>query len=205
MNTARRDSNPQPAVLETAALPIELLPLIRSLMHVRVICARNRQGYNYVDDFRNTRPAPTVLPPSRMAKRIVFSIATGVISSTSIADVIAGHDHLDAFRQLDRAGHVRGAEIELRAVVGEERRVPAAFVLRENVDLRLELLVRLDRARLGDDHGRARRRPSSCRGAAADVVAGARFIEELAEHFDVGDGRLRGRRECRRARLPPSS
>src|SRR5213592_126045 len=31
-----------------------------------------------------TRPAPTVFPPSRMAKRIVFSIAMGVINSTSM-------------------------------------------------------------------------------------------------------------------------
>src|SRR5882757_6837440 len=38
-------------------------------------------------------------------------------------DVVAGHHHFDAFRELDRAGHVRGAEIELRAIVGEERRV----------------------------------------------------------------------------------
>ena len=42
-------------------------------------------------------------------------------------DVVAGHDHLDAFRQLDRAGHVGRAEVELRTVVGEERRVAAAL------------------------------------------------------------------------------
>ena len=30
-----------------------------------------------------TRPAPTVLPPSRIAKRMVFSMAIGVINSTS--------------------------------------------------------------------------------------------------------------------------
>ena len=46
-----------------------------------------------------TRPAPTVLPPSRMAKRMVFSMATGVMSSTSIDDVVARHDHLDACRE----------------------------------------------------------------------------------------------------------
>ena len=136
------------------------------------------------------RPAPTVLPPSRMAKRMVFSMATGVMSSTSIGDVVAGHDHFDAFGELDRAGHVRGAEVELRAVVGEERRVTAALFLREDVDLRLELLVRLDRAGLGDDHAALDVVLLGAAEQQADVVAGARLVEELAEHFDVGDGRL---------------
>jgi len=43
--------------------------------------------------------------------------------------VVARHDHLGALRQVDDAGDVRGAEVELRAVVVEERGVPAAFVL----------------------------------------------------------------------------
>src|SRR3954468_11358409 len=51
--------------------------------------------------------------------------------------VVARHDHLLALRELDRAGHVRRAEVELRTVVVEERRVPSALVLREDVDLRL--------------------------------------------------------------------
>src|SRR3546814_8338681 len=46
------------------------------------------------------------------------------------------------------AGHVRRAEIELGTVVGEERRVAAAFVLRQDVDLGLELGVRGDRTGL---------------------------------------------------------
>src|SRR6476619_3685425 len=39
--------------------------------------------------------------------------------------VVARHDHLLAFRELDRAGHVGRPEVELRAVVVEERRVAA--------------------------------------------------------------------------------
>src|SRR5262245_63800128 len=65
--------------------------------------------------------------------------------------VVARHDHLLALRELDRAGHVRRAEVELRAVVVEEWRVPPALVLREDVDLRLELRVRRDRGRLRED------------------------------------------------------
>jgi hypothetical protein len=63
--------------------------------------------------------------------------------------------------RLDHAGHVRRAEDELWRVAGRERRVAAAFVLRQDEDLRPALLrtVRTsrpcphnptpDRARLG--------------------------------------------------------
>src|SRR4026207_1900215 len=51
--------------------------------------------------------------------------------------VVARHDHLLALRELDRAGHVRRAEVELRTVVVEERRVPSALVPREDGDLGL--------------------------------------------------------------------
>ena len=37
-----------------------------------------------------TTPAPTVLPPSRMAKRSFSSIAIGTISATSIATLSPG-------------------------------------------------------------------------------------------------------------------
>src|SRR5690606_33271802 len=44
--------------------------------------------------------------------------------------VVAGHHHLDAFRKLHRARDVGRAEVELRAVALEERRVTATLVLR---------------------------------------------------------------------------
>src|SRR5690348_18384137 len=46
-------------------------------------------------------------------------------------DVVARHHHLGAFRQMHDAGHVGGAEVELWAIVGEERRVPATLFLGE--------------------------------------------------------------------------
>ena len=69
-------------------------------------------------------------------------MATGVIARRHL-DVVAGHDHLNAFGQLDRAGHVRGADVELGPVAGEERRVAAALVLGQHVDLSLELVCGL--------------------------------------------------------------
>src|SRR5215207_1880063 len=49
--------------------------------------------------------------------------------------VVPGHDHLLALGKRDLAGHVRRPEVELRAVLGEERRVPATLLLAEDVDL----------------------------------------------------------------------
>lgn len=55
--------------------------------------------------------------------------------------VVTGHHHLGALRQCHHTGHVGGAEVELRTVVVEERRVPAALVLGQDVDLAFELGV----------------------------------------------------------------
>src|SRR6187399_1803266 len=60
-------------------------------------------------------------------------------------DVVARHDHLGALGEDHFAGHVGSAEVELRAVVGEERRVTATLVLRQHVNLGRELGVRRDR------------------------------------------------------------
>src|ERR1039457_1269871 len=47
--------------------------------------------------------------------------------------VVTRQHHLGALGQLHDAGHVRGAEVELRPVVVEERRVPPALVLGQDV------------------------------------------------------------------------
>ena len=78
---ARRDSNPQPTVLETVALPIELLAYQSN-------CKSDDRHrlYNIFD----TTPAPTVFPPSRIANFKPSSIAIGVISSTFILTLSPG-------------------------------------------------------------------------------------------------------------------
>src|SRR5215213_6078761 len=108
-------------------------------------------------------------------------------------DVIARHHHLGAFRQMHHSSDVRRAEVELRAVIGEERRVTTALLLRENVGFGLELGVRLYRTRLAQNLtafdflalGAAQQR--------TDVVARLTLIEQLAEHFHAGDHSLDGR------------
>src|SRR6266850_7519934 len=44
-------------------------------------------------------------------------------------DVVPGHDHLRTLGQLHIAGHVGGAQVELRAVAREEGGVPATLLL----------------------------------------------------------------------------
>ena len=70
---ARRDSNPQPPVLETGALP--------------VVLRAYESDYSRISE---TTPAPTVRPPSRIAKRSSLSIAIGMISSTVISTLSPG-------------------------------------------------------------------------------------------------------------------
>ena len=55
--------------------------------------------------------------------------------------MVARHNHLNALGQLDGAGNVGGAEIELGTVAGEEGGMAAAFFLGQNVNLALELGV----------------------------------------------------------------
>src|SRR5471030_584094 len=62
--------------------------------------------------------------------------------------VVARHHHFGTGRQVHHAGHVGGAEVKLRTVVGEERSMTTALFLGEDVGFRLELGVRLDRAGL---------------------------------------------------------
>src|SRR3954468_10961440 len=105
--------------------------------------------------------------------------------------VVARHDHLLALRELDRAGHIRRAEVELRAVVVEERRVPSALVLRQHVDLCLELRVRRDRARLCEHLATLDLLALRSAQESARVVAGLGVVERLLEHLEPGDDGLR--------------
>src|ERR1700730_518234 len=107
-------------------------------------------------------------------------------------DVVAGHHHLGTLRQLDLTGHVGGPHVELRAVALEERGVAATLFLGQDVDLRVELGVRLDRSRLGQDLAALDLLALDPAKQAADVVARLAGIEQLVEHLDTGHDRLAG-------------
>src|SRR5207249_5973001 len=90
-------------------------------------------------------------------------------------------------RELDRARHVRRAEIELRAVVVEERRVTTALVLREDVHLCLEERVRRDRPGLREHLPPLDVLTLDAAKQRACVVACLRVVERLLEHLEAGD------------------
>ena len=79
--------NPQPAVLETAALPVELLAYVDPAISshtIRLLISVNHFKISVIT------PAPTVRPPSRMAKRLPVSNATGEINSTRMFTLSPG-------------------------------------------------------------------------------------------------------------------
>src|SRR3954452_20977675 len=104
-------------------------------------------------------------------------------------DVVARHHHLRALGQVGDAGHVGRAEVELGPIAGEERRVAAALLLLEDVDLGLELGVRGDRPGLAEHLAALDVLALGAAQQAADVVARLALVEDLAEHLDAGDDR----------------
>jgi hypothetical protein len=70
--------------------------------------------------------------------------------------------------------------------------VTAAFFLRQDVHFGFELGVRRDRARLARTWPRSTSSRFDAAQQRADVVASFTLVEQLAEHFDAGAGRLLG-------------
>src|SRR5207237_6481323 len=93
-----------------------------------------------------TTPAPTVRPPSRMAKRSPSSIAIGAINSISI-EMLSPGITISVPSGSHRARHIGRAEVELRPVVGKKRGVPPALLLGQDIGLALTVGVRRDRPR----------------------------------------------------------
>src|ERR1700758_880306 len=104
--------------------------------------------------------------------------------------VVTGHHHLGTIRQRHHTGYVGGAEVELRAVVVEERRVPSALVLGQDVHAALELGVRRGGTGLDDDLAALHVLTLDTTQQQPDVVAGLALVEQLAEHLHTGDGGL---------------
>src|SRR5580698_841297 len=104
--------------------------------------------------------------------------------------VIARHDHLDALREFDRARDVGRAEVKLRPVVAEDRRMPPAFFLRQHVDFGFEFFMRLHRTWLGEHLAALDLVAIDAAKQHADVVAGDTRVEQLAEHLDARNNGL---------------
>src|SRR5690606_13390871 len=108
---ARRESNPQPAVLETAALPIELLALNSN--QAGNYADLNNQNQRLLDDLGNHAGANGTAAFANRETQTVFHGDRSDQGNNHL-DVVARHHHLNAFRQLAVTGHVSGTEVELR-------------------------------------------------------------------------------------------
>src|SRR5579883_1199338 len=102
-------------------------------------------------------------------------------------DVIAGHDHLDAFGQADGPGDIGGADVELGPIAVEEGGMAPALFFGEDIDLGLELLVGFDGAGFGQDLAALDLVALHAAQQDADVVAGHAGIQGFLEHLDAGD------------------
>ena len=135
-----------------------------------------------------TAPAPTVRPPSRMAKRLPSSRATGVMSSTSMLMLSPGMIISTPSGRMQRPGHIGGADVELGPVAIEEGGMPSALLLGQDIDLGGKAGVRLDAARLGQHLPPLHLGPLDPAQEAAHVVAGLALIQGLLEHLHPGAG-----------------
>ena len=87
---ARRESNPQPAVLETAALPIELLAFVPGTRHVQC-CATRGCSFNDFGDhtgahrapaFAHRKPQPLFHRDRRYQLTVIWMLSPGITIST---------------------------------------------------------------------------------------------------------------------------
>jgi len=131
-------------------------------------------------------PDPTVLPPFTDSE-----LQTGLDGDRrdeldGDLDVVTGHAHFDALRQMGDAGYVSRTEVELRAIAVEERLMASAFILRQNVDLSDKARMRLDGSGCGDDLSATDFVTRDTAEQETDVIAGFGVVEHLAEHLDSG-------------------
>src|SRR5262249_51453451 len=90
---------------------------------------------------------PTAFPDGEVAPDVE---GDSLVQVHGNGGIVAGHDHFDSARQLHFAGDVGRPEEELRLVPTEKRRVTAAFLLAQDINLTLELQPRADRPRSSD-------------------------------------------------------
>src|SRR2546422_112673 len=118
--------------------------------------------------------------------------------------VVPRHHHLHPRRQLHRPRHVRRPQIKLRPIPLEERRMPPAFFLRQDVHLTLKLRVRRDALRLRQHHPPLHLVLLHPPQQQPHVVPRLPLVQQLAEHLHPRHHRLLVRPEPHHLHfLPP--
>ena len=86
------------------------------------------------------------------------------------------------------AGHIRGTDVELRAIASKEGGVATAFFLGEHIDLTFELGVGGDGAWLHQHHAPFDVFLLDAAKKQTSVVASHALFKLLPEHFHTGNG-----------------
>src|SRR5690606_21963664 len=86
------------------------------------------------------------------------------------------------------AGHVGGAEVELRTVFVLERRVTATFFFFEDIHLGFEFGMRFHGSGFADHHSTLDVFFLDAAEQESNVVASLTVVEDLAEHFNTCNG-----------------
>src|SRR5581483_10997741 len=102
-------------------------------------------------------------------------------------DVVARHHHLHTFRQFDRAGHIRGTDVELGTITVKEGSMATTLFFGEDIDLGLEPLVRLDRAGFGKDLAALDVGALNATEQTAHVITSDAGVQGFLEHLDACD------------------
>src|SRR6185369_6494712 len=170
----QRGSNPRPAVLETAALPTELYP------------------YPSLDDFGDDAGSDGAAAfADRKPQLLLFRSRRDQLNLHR--HIVPRHHHLGPRGKRHNPGHIGRPEIKLRTIVGEERRVPPALLLGQNISLGSELLVRRDRTRLRQNLTALNPGPLNPAQQTPDIVPSLALVQQLAEHLNPSHRRLRRR------------
>src|SRR4029453_4897901 len=101
--------------------------------------------------------------------------------------VVTGHHHIGAFRKVHHTRHVSRAEVELRTIVVEERRMAGALPLRKDVKPSLEIGMRSRCPRLDHDHAALDVLTLGAAQQQAYVLTRLTLVEQLAEHLHACD------------------
>src|SRR5258708_28553997 len=107
-------------------------------------------------------------------------------------DVVARHDYLAPGRKMCDTRHIRCSEVELRAVARKERCVASAFFFCQDISLGLELRMRRDRSRFGNDLSALDLLSLNTTEQQSDVVSGHSRVKQLLEHLDTRYDRVPG-------------
>lgn len=103
--------------------------------------------------------------------------------------ILTGHDHLLA-GNLHLGGAVPRTREHLQLDEASERLVATAFLLAQDVHLRFEVVVGLDRSRLAHHHSALDVVTFDTAHQGTQLIAGLGLLQNLVEHFDAGDGRF---------------